>query len=69
VGENLFSFFTCCEHEQAECLPLTNILFWFQVQWYENDGKCGECGDDYALERPRPNENGGIFGTGIIVAK
>nr|QSC42439.1 lytic polysaccharide monooxygenase D [Coptotermes gestroi] len=41
----------------------------FKVQWYENDGKCGECGDDYALKRPRPNENGGIFGTGIIVAK
>lgn len=40
----------------------------FWVQWYQNGGKCGECGDNYALKRPRPNENGGTFGTGIIVA-
>jgi len=40
----------------------------FWVQWGENGGSCGVCGDDYALQRPRPNENGGTFGTGIIVA-
>jgi len=56
------------EYEKAECLLLTNIRFWLQVQWYQNGGKCGECGDNYALKRPRPNENGGTFGTGIIVA-
>ncbi|XP_068084183.1 uncharacterized protein [Anabrus simplex] len=38
------------------------------VQWEQNDGKCGECGDDYALPRPRSQENGGIFGKGIISA-
>jgi len=35
----------------------------------KNEGKCEECGDDYSLLRPRPNENGGIYGTGIIVQK
>ncbi|XP_014610244.1 PREDICTED: uncharacterized protein LOC106790084 [Polistes canadensis] len=33
----------------------------------KNGGKCGICGDDYALSRPRPNENTGIYGTGTIV--
>jgi hypothetical protein len=56
------------ECETTAYLLLTNIRFWLQVQWYENGGKCGECGDNYALKRPRPNENGGTFGTGIIVA-
>ncbi|XP_066992648.1 uncharacterized protein [Anabrus simplex] len=32
-----------------------------------NGGKCGECGDDYRLPRPRPAENGGLYGQGIIV--
>ncbi|XP_069672283.1 uncharacterized protein [Periplaneta americana] len=41
----------------------------FQVQWNQNGGKCGECGDDYALPRPRPNENTGTYGTGIVVQK
>ncbi|XP_076392871.1 uncharacterized protein LOC143265321 [Megachile rotundata] len=41
----------------------------FHVLVEENGGKCGECGDNYALPRPRPNENGGIFGLGIIVKK
>lgn len=35
----------------------------------KNGGKCGECGDDYSSPRPRPNENGGVYGTGIIVQK
>ncbi|XP_053984544.1 uncharacterized protein LOC128879431 [Hylaeus volcanicus] len=39
------------------------------VQFEQNGGKCGECGDDYALPRPRPNENGGIYGTDLIVKK
>ncbi|KAF3425741.1 hypothetical protein E2986_11651 [Frieseomelitta varia] len=39
------------------------------TQFFQNHGKCGECGDDYAAVRPRPNENGGIYGTGVIVKK
>ncbi|KAL6254925.1 hypothetical protein P5V15_014267 [Pogonomyrmex californicus] len=37
------------------------------IQHNKNGGKCGECGDDYSLPRPRPNENGGIYGSGVIV--
>ncbi|XP_008211706.2 uncharacterized protein LOC103316982 [Nasonia vitripennis] len=37
------------------------------VQHEQNGGKCGVCGDNYALNRPRPNENGGEYGTGTIV--
>nr|5MSZ_A Chain A, Thermobia domestica domestica AA15 [Thermobia domestica] len=40
----------------------------FDVQWVKNGGKCGECGDDYSLPRPRPNESGGMYGKNIIVA-
>jgi hypothetical protein len=57
------------EDEDAQSLWRTEIWFWFQTQWDENGGNCGECGDNYALNRPRPNENGGTFGKGIIVAK
>lgn len=32
-----------------------------------NGGKCGHCGDDYSLPRPRPNELGGTYGQGKIV--
>nr|CAD7258885.1 unnamed protein product [Timema shepardi] len=37
------------------------------VQWDENEGRCGLCGDNFALDRPRPNENTGLFGTGVPV--
>ena len=40
-----------------------------QNQWLNNDGMCGECGDPY--ETPigeRPNQAGGEFATGTIVA-
>ena len=33
-----------------------------------NQGRCGECGDQWALPRPRPNDEGGLYGNGIIVA-
>ncbi|XP_039312890.1 uncharacterized protein LOC105197030 [Solenopsis invicta] len=33
----------------------------------KNGGKCGLCGDDYTMPQPRPNENGGTYGTGTIV--
>lgn len=39
----------------------------FQVQHEQNKGKCGPCGDDYSIPQPRPNENGGKYGTGLIV--
>ncbi|XP_046401948.1 uncharacterized protein LOC124167927 [Ischnura elegans] len=38
----------------------------YGTQWDTNGGKCGECGDAYNLKRPRPNENGGKYGTGYI---
>ncbi|XP_057377318.1 uncharacterized protein LOC130698646 [Daphnia carinata] len=31
-----------------------------------NQGRCGECGDEWRLERPRSNDEGGIYHTGII---
>ncbi|KAK0095715.1 hypothetical protein PV326_007588 [Microctonus aethiopoides] len=37
------------------------------VQHSKNGGKCGVCGDNYALKQPRPYENGGLYGTGTIV--
>ncbi|KAG6800966.1 hypothetical protein HZU73_03704 [Apis mellifera caucasica] len=39
------------------------------IQYEQNEGRCGECGDDYAIRRPRPNENGGLYGTGVIVKR
>lgn len=30
-------------------------------------GQCGICGDAFWMERPRPNENGGKYGTRTIV--
>lgn len=37
-----------------------------QTQWSLNGGRCGECGDPWNYERPRPNEEGGYYGRGII---
>ena len=31
-----------------------------------NQGRCGECGDTYSTPRPRLNDEGGDYGTGII---
>ncbi|XP_066597989.1 uncharacterized protein [Prorops nasuta] len=45
-----------------------NFCGGFNKQYGENKGKCGECGDDYSLPRPRRMENGGTYGTGLIVA-
>jgi hypothetical protein len=36
------------------------------VQWEQNSGKCGVCGDAYHLRSPRPHEAGGDYGKGII---
>ncbi|XP_069973984.1 uncharacterized protein [Penaeus vannamei] len=38
----------------------------YRIQWLQNRGRCGECGDPWDLPRPRPNEHGGVFGTGLI---
>ncbi|XP_042237817.1 uncharacterized protein LOC121876612 [Homarus americanus] len=38
----------------------------FSRQWVQNRGRCGECGDPWDLPRPRPNEAGGMWSTGII---
>lgn len=31
-----------------------------------NQGRCGECGDEWSLPRPRPNDEGGLYGKGIV---
>jgi Lytic polysaccharide mono-oxygenase, cellulose-degrading len=38
-------------------------------QWQTNGGKCGECGDAFDLEKPRPHEFGGKYGQGVITRK
>lgn len=38
----------------------------FLVQWSNNDGKCGVCGDAYDQAHPRKHEAGGEYGRGII---
>ena len=50
---------SCVDINPFSCLP--------QVQYNEvNQGRCGECGDEWGLARPRPNDEGGLYGTGII---
>lgn len=39
----------------------------FGVQYWQNGGKCGICGDNYGDQVPRLNEFGGKFGEGVIV--
>ena len=39
------------------------------VQYEQNGGKCGVCGDNYALEPPRPHEAGGEFANGVITRR
>ena len=31
-----------------------------------NQGRCGECGDEWSIPRPRQNDEGGKYGKGII---
>ena len=38
------------------------------MQYGENGGKCGVCGDNWADPQPRENEAGGTYATGLIVA-
>lgn len=39
------------------------------IQWNQNDGKCGICGDNFADPRPRKHEIGGEFGEPVIVGR
>ncbi|XP_054726103.1 uncharacterized protein LOC129236003 [Anastrepha obliqua] len=39
------------------------------VQWNTNNGKCGLCGDNYALPTPRANEIGGYYGGVGVITK
>ena len=39
----------------------------FQVQWADNEGKCGVCGDSYSEKRPRKHETGSIFDRNVTV--
>ncbi|XP_068158063.1 uncharacterized protein [Drosophila tropicalis] len=39
----------------------------FTRQWKRNGGKCGECGDPWDMPQPRPHENGGQWGQGVVV--
>ncbi|XP_055852301.1 uncharacterized protein LOC129916409 [Episyrphus balteatus] len=39
----------------------------YGTQWSTYGGKCGLCGDSYGEPTPRPHENGGTFGEGVIV--
>ncbi|CAO1392248.1 unnamed protein product [Diamesa hyperborea] len=41
----------------------------YAVQWEQNSGKCGVCGDAYNLNSPRPHEAGGDYGKGIITRR
>ncbi|XP_072045960.1 uncharacterized protein [Amphiura filiformis] len=36
------------------------------VQWQQNGGRCGVCGDNWADPEPREHEDGGIFDNQII---
>lgn len=37
------------------------------MQFGENEGKCGFCGDNWSIKTPRPHELGGKYGGGVIV--
>lgn len=39
----------------------------YGVQWTQNGGKCGLCGDSYSDKTPRRHELGGTYGQGVIV--
>ncbi|OQR70452.1 hypothetical protein BIW11_11631 [Tropilaelaps mercedesae] len=44
-----------------------NFCGGFRVMHVLNRGKCGPCGDAWQLPIPRPNEDGGKYGTKTIV--
>ena len=36
------------------------------MQYKQNDGKCGVCGDNWKDKVPRPHEAGGVYGNGYL---
>ncbi|XP_026747702.1 uncharacterized protein LOC113508792 isoform X1 [Trichoplusia ni] len=38
----------------------------YAVQWEQNNGRCGVCGDAHHIPEPRPHEAGGMYGKGIV---
>lgn len=40
-----------------------------KLQYEYNGGKCGLCGDEYNMTRPRTNEHKGEYGKGIIARR
>lgn len=42
------------------------FVFCFAVQWEQNGGNCGVCGDPFQMKEPRPHEAGGEYAKGII---
>ena len=36
------------------------------MQWQNNGGRCGVCGDNWADRQPRAHEAGGRYGQGIV---
>lgn len=42
-------------------------IFLNLVQWVQNKGECGVCGDAFHLSEPRPHEAGGEYAKGTIV--
>lgn len=51
----------------ALTVAVVNCCFFiFTVQWEQNSGRCGICGDPYHLDLPRPHEAGGQYAKGII---
>ena len=61
-----WSPFTAMEFHWSHGWKAKDCLSPLQVQHYENDGKCGVCGDSWGAS-DRPHEApGGKFATGII---
>ncbi|OQR74968.1 hypothetical protein BIW11_08731, partial [Tropilaelaps mercedesae] len=48
-------------------LKLASISFYPQVQWADNDGRCGVCGDSYSEARPRRHETGSSLDPNVTV--
>ena len=47
-------------------IELIEFSYLSSVQWEQNEGQCGVCGDPYNFKSPRPHEAGGEFAKGII---
>merc|ERR1719483_244395 len=41
----------------------------FSVQWDQNKGQCGVCGDNFDDKQPREHESGGKYGNGITTKR